>query len=92
MLHIWCIELAYDAPYMVHHGASTLKKIFEKRLFEKLIKNVQFRARAHSSKNHAHVRVRENFEFFGTMLVRQRALVCACACNFTCNFNLNLVF
>ena len=28
MHHIWCIEIAYDAPYMVHHGAGTIKKFF----------------------------------------------------------------
>ena len=46
MLQIWCIELAYDAPYMVYFGAWTLKKFSKKRLFEKLLKNVQLRARA----------------------------------------------
>ena len=44
MLQIWCIELAYDAPYMVYLGAWTLKKFSKKRLFEKLLKNVQLRA------------------------------------------------
>ena len=49
MLQIWCIELAYDAPYMVYFGAWTLNFFSKKRLFEKLSKNVQFRARASAS-------------------------------------------
>ena len=54
MHHIWCIEIAYHAPYMVHHGAWTIKKNFREVTFQNSLKcaiacsyvTLQSRARA----------------------------------------------
>ena len=58
MHHIWCIEIAYHAPYMVHHGAHTIEKKISGGNFSKNSSDVQLRARARSC---TRVRVRMQF-------------------------------